>query len=143
VRRHPIRPDAYGKAPAAFGNPFAPDDITFAYDSELGRLRRGVIATLFDVAIASRHQRRAALWRAIHDAESKLAATPNPERAALLQEARRLAGRVPLSAEAARDPARLARIKAYPDDIAKVWNAEFDAAEATALALVRRAAEGN
>jgi ABC-type Fe3+ transport system substrate-binding protein len=139
VRRHPIRPDAYGKAPAGFGNPFAPDDITFAYDSELGRLRRGVIATLFQTAIASRHDKVVALWRAIHDAEAKLAAKPDPARSALLQEARRLAGSIPLSAEAARDPARLAQIKAYPDDIAAVWKAELDAAEARALALARRA----
>ena len=56
IRRHPIRPDAYGEAPAAFGNPFTPaDDITFAYDGELGRLRRGVIG----LAVRRRHRQPA------------------------------------------------------------------------------------
>ncbi|WP_060833010.1 ABC transporter substrate-binding protein [Blastochloris viridis] len=139
IRRHPIRPDAYGKIDAVFANPFAPaDDITFAYDADLGRLRRGVISALFDAAITSRHQRVAALWRAIHDAEAKLAAQPNPKYSELLAEARRLAGSVPVSAEAATDPARLARIKSYPSDIAAVWNAELDRAHERAFALVRR-----
>lgn len=142
IRRHPVRPDAYGKAPEGFGNPFAGARDDFVYDGPLGRKRRALNAALFDVAIAERHERVAALWAAIRAAEAALAKNPDAERAALVAQARALAGRVPVTAATASDGETLTKLGEEVDAAIRAeWAAAIDAAQDEARALLARADE--
>lgn len=140
--RHPARPEAYAGKPSQVVDPFAlPPGTFFPYDSEIGRRRPGVVSLLFDLAIAERHAETEALWRAIHAAEARLAASQNEARASLAR-ARRLAGFVPISGAQADDPAfldRFSRREPKEGDLVARWRAEISAARAEALSLVASA----
>ncbi len=138
--RHPARPDAYENKPANLVDPFAlGKEAIFAYDSEIGRRRPGLVNLLFDIALTEKHAQVTALWRAIHAAEAKLSNSPNVEAAKRVAEARRLGGLIPVAASEANDPAALERYAnrdaVDPALIAK-WRAALDKSRAKALALV-------
>jgi len=135
--RHPARPDAYeGKRAAANVDPFAlPPSASFAYDTEIGRRRPGLVVALFEVMLNERRAKIAPLWRAIHAAEAK---KPSGE-AAALKEARRLVGLVPVSARDASDPTfleRFAKRDAIDPALIQKWRAEIDAAQTQAQDLL-------
>ncbi|MFY9627260.1 MAG: extracellular solute-binding protein [Methylocystis sp.] len=137
--RHPARPDAYeAKAPEAV-DPFSmPDSAFFAYDAEIGRMRAGLLASLFDVAITERHSRIATLWRAIHAADRKGA---GEEAHSGLNEARRLAGFSPVSARDAADPAFLRRFidrDAIDPALTRQWRSSLDEAHDKAADILAR-----
>jgi ABC-type glycerol-3-phosphate transport system substrate-binding protein len=136
--RHPARPDAYEGKLVANVDPFAlPRGASFAYDAEIGRRRPGLVVALFDVALNERHAKAAELWRAIHAAEAKKPL--GVEAIAPLREARRLVGRVPVSAGEAADPAfleRFAKRDAIDPALTQKWRAELDAAQAQAQELL-------
>ncbi len=140
--RHPARPDAYDGKAAHVVDPFAlPKGSFFHYDSEIGRRRPGLVGILFDLAVAERHAQTIALWRAIREAEARLAGKPDAAASARIGEARRLAGAVPVSAVEAGDPAFLDRFvgRDLRDvELAARWRAEIDAARDKALQLVER-----
>lgn len=139
--RHPARPDAYEGKPANLVDPFTlPKDSVFAYDSEIGRRRPGLIAILFDLAIVEKRAETVVLWRAIHAAEAKLGSAPDADASARIAKARRLAGAVPVSAAEAADPAFLESFAGRDirdAALAARWRAEIDAARREALKLVR------
>lgn len=124
--RHPARPAAYRNAPAALVDPFKlPADTILDYDMDIGRRRPPLITLLFDLVIVEGHEERAALWRALHEAERKDAGAKAKE---TLNEARRLLSFVPVSEREAKDPAFLAafgkRDAVDPQRIAK-WRDEL------------------
>lgn len=141
--RHPARPDAYQNKPANIVDPFAlGKDAIFAYDSEIGRRRPGLVSLLFDIALTERRAQVKDLWRAIHAAEAKLAASPDAEASRRVAEARRLAGFVPVAASEADDPKALevyANRDAIDPALIGKWRAALDESRAAALALVGRA----
>jgi ABC-type Fe3+ transport system substrate-binding protein len=141
--RHPARPDAYAGKATQIVDPFAlPAGTFFPYDAEIGRRRPGVVSVLFDLLIAERHAETAALWRAIHAAEARLAASPNESASAEIARARRLAGFTPVSAAEASDPAFLDRFSGRElkdGEFAARWRAEISSARAEALSLVASA----
>jgi len=131
IQRYPVRPDAYdGSVPGAV-NPFAlPPGATFAYDGDRGARRRDLIVAVFDQAIARPHDRLQALWRRIGLAEAALARAPDAHRQSLLDEAKALAGFVPVTSAGAVDAAGL--------DPRQHWSRQIDDAQERALAIVRQ-----
>ena len=102
-----------------------------------------LISVLFDLAIAERHAETVTLWRALHAAEARLAATPG---AAEVAKARKLAGFVPVAAAAASEPALLDRFSGRDvkdPELAGRWRAETRrraGGSGAAARLARRAA---
>jgi hypothetical protein len=92
---------------------------------DIGRRRPPLITLLFDLAIVEGHDERAALWRAIHEAERKDSGAKAKE---TLSEVRRLLSAVPVSEREAKDPVFLDsfsnRDAVDPQRIAK-WREEL------------------
>ena len=138
IQRYPVRPDAYGSGPPGALNPFAlPPGATFAYDGDLGARRRELIIALFDAAIAGPHSRLQALWGNIRQAEDVLAQTPDARRQSLLDEAKALAGFVPVTSVEAADPAALDRFRQDPA-ARDPWRQQIDDAHERARVLLRQ-----
>ncbi|GAB4229463.1 MAG: extracellular solute-binding protein [Methyloligellaceae bacterium] len=103
IRRLPVNPATYAKAPADFPNPFKDSSIGSAvkFDLKLSKSRYNVINSLFDVMITYRLDDLRAATRAIQTAEAKLAGKPNAEAKKLIDEAKALVAAVPISADQA------------------------------------------
>lgn len=109
VRRLPVRLDLYAAHPELSAQPFAPGNL--AYDGALTRARQGLVATLFDQALVKRHAEFAALWQAVHEAES----AGRRDDPATLQ-ARAVLAAAPIGDIDQSDPA-LRRTFAFPDRV--------------------------
>lgn len=130
INRYPIRPDVYAQAAANTANPFTlPEGATYIYNFDIGPARAPLISALFNTAIAARHEKLRALWRAIQTAEAKgiTAAT---------KEARALAGWMPISDADAANADFIATLT--PATQMKAWEAALDERHARALALVTK-----
>jgi len=107
IRRLPVNPDTYAKAPADFPNPFKDKTLGAAvkFDLMLSKGRYNVINSMFDVMITYRLDELRAATRAIQKAEEKLqwslidgvANAPNDEAKKLIQEARALVDALPIT----------------------------------------------
>ncbi len=99
IRRLPVNPDTYAKAPEDFPNPFKDKSIGAAvkFDVELSKERYNIINSLFDVMITYRRDDLVKATEAIQNAESALKGKSNPEAEALIKEARELIAAVPIS----------------------------------------------
>lgn len=106
ILRLPIDPALYG-AGDGLHNPFAAaaGGDGFVFDSELSSTRYELVNLLFDEIITFRLYDLRRAWQAIHRGEALLAGHPDPRAETLLQEARLLAGAVPVTALEAADPA--------------------------------------
>ena len=100
IRRLPINPTIYAKAPKGFPNPFKDKTIGSAvkFDLNLSKSRYNVVNSLFDVMITYRLSDLQAATKAINLAEEALKANPNKKAAQLIKEARRLVNLIPISA---------------------------------------------
>ncbi|WNJ99343.1 extracellular solute-binding protein [Thalassospiraceae bacterium LMO-JJ14] len=100
IRRLPVNPATYAKAPADFPNPFKDKSIGAAvkFDLDLSKSRYNVINSLFDVMITYRLDDLVAATKAIQKAEAKLAGNNNAEAAKLIAEAHALVNAVPVTA---------------------------------------------
>ncbi|MBM3552222.1 MAG: extracellular solute-binding protein [Alphaproteobacteria bacterium] len=137
-RRHPARPDAYRNAPEGLVDPFTLPATTFLnYDAEIGRRRPPLVTLLFELAIVEGHADNAELWRRIHDAEKKFAA--DAKAMAVIGEAKKLAGFVPVSESDSRATAFLERFarrdEIDPQQIAQ-WRDQIASARRQARDLV-------
>jgi phosphoglycerate transport regulatory protein PgtC len=113
ISRLPVLPAAYAKAPKGYPNPFDGSiNAKVKFDSNLSEARYYVVSSLFDQAITFRHKELAAATKAIQDAEKRLAGKSSPQ----LEEAKRLAWTVPVSAQQAQDKDLLAVFKAKKGD---------------------------
>jgi phosphoglycerate transport regulatory protein PgtC len=106
IRRLPINPDTYAKAPADYPNPFKDPSLgaRVAFDVEVSEKRTAVVDTLFDQLITFQLEPLKAATKAIHEAEAALAKTPNPQGQSLVKEARELVAAMPVTAAQASSP---------------------------------------
>ena len=105
IRRLPVNPDTYAKAPKDFPNPFKDQSIGAAvkFDVQLSKDRYNIVNSLFDVMITYRREDLVAAMQAIQAAEAALEGKTNVEAQGLIAEARRLVVAMPLSEAEAKD----------------------------------------
>ena len=105
IRRLPVNPETYAKAPKDFPNPFKDKSIGAAvkFDVGLSGSRYNIVNSLFDVMITYRRKDLAAAAKAIQNAEAALAGKSNAEAKALIREAHGLLAAMPISESEAVD----------------------------------------
>jgi len=103
IRRLPVNPATYAKAPEGFPNPFKDTSIGAAvkFDLGLSKSRYNVVNSLFDVMVTYRLDDLRGATKAVQEAEMKLAGKSNPAAQKLIAEARGLIAEVPITAEQA------------------------------------------
>jgi ABC-type Fe3+ transport system substrate-binding protein len=99
IRRLPVNPATYAKAPKDFPNPFKDKSIGAAvqFDVVLSKTRYNIVNSLFDVMITYRREDLAKAAIAIQQAETALSGKSNKEAEALIKEARALVAAMPIS----------------------------------------------
>jgi spermidine/putrescine-binding protein len=99
IRRLPVNPKTYAKAPKGFPNPFEDASIGSAvkFDLQLSKSRYNVINSLFDVMITYRLDDLRAAVKAIQAAEAKQKGKSNAAASKLIAEARALVSMVPIN----------------------------------------------
>lgn len=107
IRRLPVNPRIYAKAPEGFPNPFKDDSIGAAvkFDLEKSKNRYNVVNALFDVMVTYRMDELRAAVKAIQEAEAALAGKQNEAAAALIAKARALVAETPVDEATAGDKA--------------------------------------
>jgi ABC-type Fe3+ transport system substrate-binding protein len=107
IRRLPVNPKIYAKAPEGFPNPFKDKSIGAAvkFDLDKSKNRYNVVNALFDVMVTYRMDELRSAVKAIQDAEAALASKENPTAAALIAEARALVAKTPVDEATAGDKA--------------------------------------
>lgn len=103
IRRLPINPAVYAKAPADYPNPFK--DARFqkmiTFSAETSETRTAVVDTLFDQLISFQLAGLKDVTKSLHEAEAALAKKDNAQARALIKEARDLIAAMPVTAEQA------------------------------------------
>ena len=104
IRRLPVNPATYAKAPPGFPNPFKDKSIGAAvkFDLGLSKSRYNVINSLFDVMITYRLDDLTAATKAIQAAETAVASKNNAAADKLIAEAKALVNAVPITAAKAK-----------------------------------------
>jgi ABC-type Fe3+ transport system substrate-binding protein len=99
IRRLPVNPNTYAKAPKDFPNPFKDKSIGAAvkFDVGISKDRYNIVNSLFDVMITYRRQDLVKAIGAIQKAEAALAGKSNPKVEALISKARALVTAMPIS----------------------------------------------
>ncbi len=99
IRRLPVNPDTYAKAPENFPNPFKDQSIGAAvkFDVGISKDRYNIVNSLFDVMITYRRKDLAQAAEAIQKAEAALAGNSNSAAEALISEAHALVVAMPIS----------------------------------------------
>jgi ABC-type Fe3+ transport system substrate-binding protein len=99
IRRLPVNPATYAKAPAGFPNPFKDKSIGAAvkFDLDKSKDRYNVVNSLFDVMMTYRLDDLRSAVKAIQDAKAKAEGKSNADAAKLIAEAEALVARVPIS----------------------------------------------
>ncbi len=100
IRRLPVNPATYAKAPEGFPNPFIDKSIGAAvkFDLQLSKSRYNVVNSLFDIMITYRLKDLRRAVAAIQKAEGKLEGTANAAARKLIDEAKALVAKVPINA---------------------------------------------
>ncbi|VAW18733.1 Ferric iron ABC transporter, iron-binding protein [hydrothermal vent metagenome] len=98
IRRLPVNPATYAKAPADFPNPFKDKSIGAAvkFNLELSKNRYNLVNSLFDVMITYRLADLRAATKAIYDAQAAMAGKSNPAAADLIKQARAMIDKMPI-----------------------------------------------
>jgi hypothetical protein len=161
IRRLPVNPETYAKAPKNFPNPFKDKSIGAAvkFDVGLSKDRYNIVNSLFDVMITYRREDLVKATAAIQKTEAALAGKSNPKAEALIKEARALVTAMPISEAEAVDgkfpgvftsdvykkrkkasvkvPQRQAEIEEKWDSFTKKNYAEAEAKAKQALAMLK------
>ena len=103
IRRLPVNPAVYAKAPPGYPNPFngtigLPN---FRFDLGVSERRYAVVDALYDQLVGTNLEGLKRATKAIGDIETRLARRDNPQARALLEEARALISAMPVTAEEA------------------------------------------
>jgi len=151
IRRLPVNPKTYAKAPKGFPNPFKDKSIGSAvkFDLGLSKGRYNVINSLFDVMITYRLDDLRAATKAIQDAESK--AKGNAAAMKLIAQAKALVAKVPINADKASEKSFNAIFKkrrkkksvkttGRQAEFEQAWDTEIKANYAKAKELANKAA---
>lgn len=106
IRRLPINPAVYAKAPADYPNPFKDPSLgaRVKFDVDVSEKRTNVVDTLFDQIITFQLEGLKSATKAIHDAEAALAKKDNPQARAIVKEARDLVAAMPVTEAQAPSP---------------------------------------
>ena len=106
IRRLPVNPKTYSKAPKDFPNPFKDSSIGAAvkFDVLLSKSRYNLVNSLFDVMITYRLDDLRDTMSAIYKAEKALGNKNNPKAKKLIADARALVAKLPISEAKANDP---------------------------------------
>ena len=106
IRRLPVNPAVYAKAPADYPNPFEDPSLgaRVKFDVDVSEKRTNVVDVLYDQTITFQLDALKAATKAIHDAEAALAKKDNAEARTLVNEARDLVAAMPVTEEQAASP---------------------------------------
>ena len=151
IRRLPVNPKTYAKAPAGFPNPFKDKSIGSAvkFDLQLSKSRYNIINSLFDVMITYRLDNLRAATKAIQIAEAKQSG--NARAMKLIAEARALVAQVPIDAAKASEKSfnrifkkkrkkKSTKVTGRQAEFEQAWDTQIKANYAKAKALADRAA---
>ena len=107
IRRLPVNPETYAKAPKDFPNPFKDSSIGAAvkFDVNLSKKRYNVVNSLYDVMVTYRLKELQQATAAIHKAETALNKKNNAKAKQLVSEARALLVKLPITEAQAGDAA--------------------------------------
>jgi ABC-type Fe3+ transport system substrate-binding protein len=107
IRRLPVSPATYAKAPEGFPNPFRDSSIgaRVKFDVDKSKARYNLVNSLFDVMITYRLEDLQDATRAIQEAEAALAGSDNAKARALVDEAKALVAALPIDEAQSLDPA--------------------------------------
>lgn len=153
IRRLPVNPAVYAKAPAGYPNPFKDPRLNsmVKFDVKKSEGRNDVVDALFDQTITFQMADMKQTAKAIDEAAAALAKKPNAQGDALLKDARDLMSAVPITEEQASSPditgafsgskkqkgTRQAELEQQWASFAKDHNAQARAKAAEALKLAR------
>jgi len=129
IRRLPVRPDVYAKAPADYPNPFTDKTLgaRVKFDADVSETRYELINSLYDRLVTFRLKELNEAWKAIHAAQAAVDRKSTPEAAKLLAEARALATGVPIAEKEAGDPQTAGAFQpAQKDKPVPVRQAQFE-----------------
>jgi phosphoglycerate transport regulatory protein PgtC len=153
IRRLPVNPATYAKAPEGFPNPFKDTSIGAAvkFDLDLSKSRYNVVNSLFDVMITYRLDDLRGAVKAIQGAEAKLAGKSNGDAQKLIDEARALVAAVPITAQKASErdfnaifkkkrKKASTKVTGRQAEIEQQWDSEVEANYAKAKELAEKAA---
>lgn len=98
IRRLPVRPETYAKAPKDFPNPFTDKSIgaKVKFDVVKSKDRYNLVNSLFDVMVTYRLDDLRKATKAVQDAEKAMAGKDNAEAAKLIAEAKALIAALPI-----------------------------------------------
>ena len=106
IRRLPVNPAVYAKAPADYPNPFKDTSLgaRVKFDVNVSEKRTNVVDVLYDQTVTFQLDALKAATKAIHDAEAAIAKKDNAEAKALVKEARDLVAAMPVNEQQASSP---------------------------------------
>ncbi|WP_201863043.1 ABC transporter substrate-binding protein [Microvirga soli] len=106
IRRLPVNPAVYAKAPADYPNPFKDPSLgsRVKFDVDVSEKRTNVVDVLYDQTVTFQLDALKAATKAIHDAEAAIAKKDNADAKALVKEARGLVAAVPVTEQQASSP---------------------------------------
>ncbi len=153
IRRLPVNPATYAKAPKDFPNPFKDKSIGAAvkFDLQLSKNRYNVINSLFDVMVTYRLSDLRAATKAIQAAEAQMGGKKNMAARKLIDEAKALVAKVPITAAQAskkefnaifkkKRKKATTKVTGRQAEIEREWDAQVKANYAKARALAVKAA---
>ena len=151
IRRLPVNPATYAKAPKGFPNPFKDKSIGSAvkFDLQLSKSRYNIINSLFDVMITYRLDDLRAATKAIQTAEAK--SKGNAGAMKLIKQARALVSKVPITAAKASEKnfnsifkkkrkKATTKVTGRQAEFEQAWDTEIKANYAKAKQLAEKAA---
>ncbi len=106
IRRLPVNPAVYAKAPPDYPNPFKDPSLgaRVKFDVDVSEKRTAVVDGLFDQLVSFQLDALKAATKAVHDAEAALARKESAQGRALVKEARDLIAAMPVSQADAASP---------------------------------------
>lgn len=98
IRRLPVKPSVYAKAPEGLPNPFEFKWVANSkFDVDKSEKRYAVVDALYDQLVTFQHDALKAATKAIHEADAAIAKKPNAEASKLVAEARALVAEMPVT----------------------------------------------
>jgi phosphoglycerate transport regulatory protein PgtC len=106
IRRLPVNPAVYAKAPADYPNPFRDPSLgaRVKFDVNVSEKRTNAVDVLYDQTITFQLDALKAATKAIHDAEAAIVKKDNAEAKTLVKEARDLVAAMPITEQQASSP---------------------------------------
>lgn len=106
IRRLPVRPATYEKAPPDYPNPFKDKNLQglLTFNAELSETRNAAVDVLFDQLITFQLEPLKAATKTLHEVDAALAKKDNAQARALAKEARDLVAAMPITDAQAASP---------------------------------------